>query len=142
MPDPQPPDLDSDDPIMDFPDPAFGESADGSIESPLPGEDAVTPPADISPPQGEAITGSVGSLAPLLPAAQYLQETKPGLKTTEGIFTLAANVFVYLQLIGLDPAAIPNSGNKYLAFGLLLLNGLYAIGRGKAKQGIPYNPGA
>ena len=67
-------------------------------------------------------------------------ETKPGPQTTEFWITLLTNLLGVAQLVGLDPYQLGNSSNKYVVGSLALLNGLYAVGRGKAKQGVPYKP--
>ena len=66
-------------------------------------------------------------------------ETKPGYLTSEFWIVIATNVLGIMQLVGLDPYTLSDSSNKYVVGALAFLNGLYAVGRGKAKQGVPYN---
>ncbi len=76
-------------------------------------------------------------------------ETKPAVKTSELWITLAIGALTWLTTIG-DNADIVNvvpAKYSYVLNGVAmastaLLAGLYAIGRGKAKQGIPYTPPA
>lgn len=64
-------------------------------------------------------------------------ETKAGPKTTEFWVIIFANLAGVLQLSGVDLADVSNSQNKYVVIALAAVNGLYAVGRGLAKQGIP-----
>lgn len=74
-------------------------------------------------------------------------ETKPGTKTTEFWLTVVTVVLPWLATGG-DNADVVNlvpEKYRYLlpivaSLATVLSTGLYALGRGKAKQGIPYTP--
>lgn len=66
-------------------------------------------------------------------------ETKPGIQTTEFWTNLFGQVVALLQLTGAWQY-MPPSNNKYVIIAMAVLGGLYAVGRGRAKQGVPYNP--
>lgn len=76
-------------------------------------------------------------------------ETKPGTRTTEFYMTLLTIVLPWLVTIA-DNADVVNvvpERYRYLlpvvaAVATALSSGLYAVGRGKAKQGIAYDPTA
>lgn len=65
----------------------------------------------------------------------YTSETKPGYKTTEFYLTLVANIGAILDLTN----AWQFVPHRWAVIGLAIVNGLYSVGRGQAKQGIPYN---
>lgn len=65
-----------------------------------------------------------------------LMETKPGYLTTEFWVTMFGNLSGLLNLVG----AWDFVPNKWIVIALAVLNGLYAVSRGQAKQGIPYTP--
>lgn len=62
------------------------------------------------------------------------QETKPGYETTEFWITIFTNIFALLNLAG----AWDYVPNKWSAIAVAIVNGAYAVSRGQAKQGIPY----
>ena len=66
-------------------------------------------------------------------------ETKPGIYTTEFWVQIFGQAVGLLQLTGAWQYA-PNSSNKYVMIAMAVLGGLYAVGRGQAKQGVAYNP--
>jgi predicted tellurium resistance membrane protein TerC len=66
-------------------------------------------------------------------------ETKPGVQTTEFWTMLFGQVVAVLQLTGAWQY-MPSSKNPYVIIAMAVLGGLYAVGRGRAKQGVPYNP--
>lgn len=68
-------------------------------------------------------------------------ETKPGVYTTEFWSMLLLQVMGLLQLTGAWDY-VPDSSNKYVALGMAILGGFYTVSRGKAKQGVAYDPNA
>jgi hypothetical protein len=64
-------------------------------------------------------------------------ETKPAVKTTEFWTMLFGQVLGLLQLTGAWQYA-PDGRNTYVAIGMAVLGGLYAVARGQAKSGVPY----
>lgn len=64
-------------------------------------------------------------------------ETKPGIQTTEFWIALFTNVAGFADLFGVVDAGV---NNKYGIIAIAIVNGLYAVGRGRAKQGVPYKP--
>lgn len=64
-------------------------------------------------------------------------ETKPGVKTTEFWFALFTNIAGFADLFGIVDAGI---NNKFGVIAIAAVNGLYAVGRGRAKQGVAYTP--
>jgi hypothetical protein len=67
-------------------------------------------------------------------------ETKPGVFTTEFWITLAINVVMVLDLLGTGwMSSLPD---RYEAIALAVVNGLYFLSRGLAKQGQAYYPPA
>lgn len=61
-----------------------------------------------------------------------ISETRPGVRTTEFWTMLFSNVAGLVQLT----AGPVDVSNRYVAIGLAVVNGLYAVGRGLAKQGV------
>jgi len=68
-------------------------------------------------------------------------ETKPGIQTTEFWTMLFGQVVSLLQLTGAWQF-MPDGNNKFVVIAMAVLGGLYAIGRGQAKQGVTYTPTA
>jgi hypothetical protein len=64
-------------------------------------------------------------------------ETKPGYMTTEFWVQIFGQAVGLLQLTGAWQYA-PDSSNKYVMIAMAILGGLYAVGRGQAKQGVQY----
>lgn len=67
-------------------------------------------------------------------------ETKPGLLTTE---FWAAVVLPWLVTLGDNQGIINVVPERYrflLPVISMIVSGFYAVGRGKAKQGVPYQP--
>ena len=64
-------------------------------------------------------------------------ETKPGYKTTEFWLTVVANIVIALDLAG----AWTYVPNRYAVVAGAIVNAAYAVSRGQAKQGVPYEPG-
>lgn len=60
-------------------------------------------------------------------------ETRPGPKTTEFWYTLASNVLGIFQM-AVGPV---NVEDNVVVIALAIINALYAVGRGLAKQNIP-----
>jgi hypothetical protein len=76
-------------------------------------------------------------------------ETKPGPTTTEFYAMVVAVLLPWLVTLADNTDVVNVTPEKYRwilplvsSFATALATGLYAVGRGKAKQGIPYNPGA
>jgi len=67
---------------------------------------------------------------PVLPVG----ESKPGYYTTEFWLTILFNLFSLLNVTGIWDY-MPNSWSVIAA---AIVNALYALSRGQAKQGIPY----
>lgn len=65
-----------------------------------------------------------------------IMESKPGYLTTEFWITLFSNLGGLLNLLG----AWNFVPNKWVVIAMAVINGLYAVSRGQAKQGVPYNP--
>lgn len=65
-------------------------------------------------------------------------ETKPGYLTTEFWITVFSNFGGLLDLVG----AWNFVPDKWIVIGLAIINAAYAVARGQAKQGVPYNPSA
>lgn len=61
-------------------------------------------------------------------------ETKPGILTTEFFVTLFTNVISLLNLTG----AWNYVPNKYTVILMAIVNAAYAVARGQAKQGVPF----
>lgn len=70
-----------------------------------------------------------------------MTETKPGITTTEFWLALFTNLIAMAQLTGVWQYA-PDGQNKWVLVGMAIVNAVYAVGRGKAKQGVPYDPNA
>ncbi len=66
------------------------------------------------------------------------QETRPGPKTTEFWVTAITNVLVFTDLLGAD--LLNQVPDKYKMVYLAVVNALYSLSRGVAKQGIAYQP--
>jgi hypothetical protein len=69
-----------------------------------------------------------------MPAAAKVQESKPGVRTTEFWVSLFSNVAGLIQLT----TGTVDVSNKYVAIALGIINGAYAVSRGLAKQGQPF----
>jgi hypothetical protein len=76
-------------------------------------------------------------------------ETKPGTKTTEFWSMIAVVVLPWLATLGDNTDVVNLVPERYryllpVVAGLsnALVVGLYGVGRGKAKSGVPYNPTA
>lgn len=76
-------------------------------------------------------------------------ETKPAPKTSEFWFTLIVGVLTWLTTVADNADVVNVVPDKYryvlnsvAMLATALLAGLYTIGRGKAKQGVAYNPDA
>jgi hypothetical protein len=74
-------------------------------------------------------------------------ETKPGIQTTEFWAMVVTVVLPWLATIADNTDVVSIVPEKYrwvlpviASFATALSAGLYAVGRGKAKQGIPYQP--
>lgn len=63
-------------------------------------------------------------------------ETKPGYLTTEFWITMLGNLGGLLNLVG----AWNFVPNTWIVGALAVINGLYAVSRGQAKQGVAYTP--
>lgn len=75
------------------------------------------------------------------------QETKPGTRTTEFYAMLVTIILPWLATLGDNTGIISIVPERYryllplvASLATALSTGLYAVGRGKAKQGIPYTP--
>lgn len=76
-------------------------------------------------------------------------ETKPGISTTEFYAMLVAVALPWLATLGDNTDVISVTPERWrwilpviASVATALATGLYAVGRGKAKQGVPYNPAA
>ncbi len=65
-------------------------------------------------------------------------ETKPAYLTTEFWVTIFSTIYMVLNASGILNEIPP----QWAAVATAILGGLYAVGRGQAKQGLPYNPPA
>lgn len=65
------------------------------------------------------------------------RETKPGIYTTEFWITIFTNLAALVDIAGADYL---NTQNRYVVLAVAVVNGLYAVSRGRAKQGIPFEP--
>jgi hypothetical protein len=63
-------------------------------------------------------------------------ETRPGVKTTEFLVTIAAAVLPFIDLVGL----VELLPDRYAAIALAIISALYSVSRGLAKQNIPNVP--
>jgi len=64
------------------------------------------------------------------------KESKPGYRTTEFWITLIVGFYTFLNTTG----AIDELPKTWSTIALAILAGAYAVGRGVAKQGIPFDP--
>lgn len=64
-------------------------------------------------------------------------ETKPAFKTTEFWVAIFGSIYTFLNTTG----AIDQIPKGWAAIAMAIIGGLYAVGRGQAKSGVPFTGG-